>query len=100
METHHLHASTPGIDHGHVMGIQRRLAPWQIEQHVLEQAGSVEWHLVSSAQSEQEMLRHLRQAVMRETGQDSVRCESMDEPPPTDALEEGPDAPPEQPVIL
>lgn len=39
MATNHFHAVTPGIDHGHVRSIERRLAPWRIEQQVLDKGG-------------------------------------------------------------
>lgn len=73
METHHFYAKTRGLDHGHVLGVERRLAPWHIEQHVVERRGVVEWHLVSDVETEREMAQHLRQAVVRELGRDVVR---------------------------
>lgn len=73
MEMHHFYATTRGIDHGHVVGVERRLAPWHIEQHVEERGGVARWHLISDVESEREMAEHLRQAVKRETGRDLVR---------------------------
>ncbi len=76
METKHFYATTRGLDHGHVVGVEHRLAPWRIDQQVVEHGGVVEWHLSSSVESEREMAQHLRQAVKREIGRDVVRRSS------------------------
>ena len=71
---HHIHATTHGVDHGHVIDITRRLAPFAIESKVTERGGRVEWDLFSTSESEQEMLRNLRSAVKRSTGRDCTRA--------------------------